>query len=315
MKNSYLSAMIAIFIFAGMGSTIALATPGEQGSTNGKPFQSLQARIDILSLDLAEAVALLQAQIDTLVSEQADQDTLIAALQSAVATLDARVSQNETDIEGLQYIQGLQAQLIEALDVRVTDLEARVAANEDDIAALVLVDQALQELIDTIQDQIDTIDARITENDGDIAVLQGQVIQLQSDLDDVQDDLAEKQNRVNGICSAGSSIRQINSNGTVVCEPDTVSAGVGTLTTYRSLDSVTVPSSIWTVKYVTNNRYCTGTNYRAVGGGFNLNGSMGPFGHVYRNYPTSNTNWRATVRSDSTGERTLTTYVVCARVQ
>lgn len=315
MKKTYLFTMIAVFIFAGMGSTTALAAPGEQGSANGKPFQTLQAQIDILSLDLAEAVALLQAQIDTLVSEQADQDTLIAALQSAVATLEARVSQNETDIEALQYIQDLQAQLIEALDVRVTDLEGRVAANEDDIAALVLVDQALHDMIIAIQNQIGTINGRITANDGDIAVLQGQVGQLQLDLNSVQSQLAGKQNRVNGICAPGSSIRQINSNGTVVCEVDSVSAGVGTLNTYYSADSVTVPSSIWSVQYVSNNRSCTGSNYRAVGGGFYVDGALGPFGHVYLNRPYSNYTWQAKVRSDSTGSRTLYTYVVCARVQ
>lgn len=159
-KKAYLTIMItatSLFIVTAIASPPVLAASGEQGSSNGKPFQTLQA------------------QIDTLVSEQADQDILIAVLQSAVAVLDIRVSQNEGDIATLQVIQNLQAQLIDALDTRVTDLEARVAANEDDIAALVLVDQALQGMITAIQNQIVTINARITANDGDITVLQSQV--------------------------------------------------------------------------------------------------------------------------------------------
>lgn len=306
---------VASLLVLSVHTISAVAAQGEQGSANGRPFQTLQNQIDILSVELDEAVSLLQDQINTLVAEQADQNTLIAALQSAVATLEARVSQNELDIATLQAIQNLQGQLISALETRVTGLEARVAANENDIAALVQADQALQGLIAAIQGQINVINARITANDGDIAVLQTQVGQLQTQLANVQAQLAAKQNRVNGICAAGSSIRQILTNGNVVCESDDVGAGVGTLSTFRSADTVTVPSSLIFVQFVTNDRYCTGTDYRAVGGGFYLDSSMGAFGHVYRNYPVSDTGWSATVRSDSTGSRSLTTYVICARVQ
>ena len=68
------------------------------------------------------------------------------------------------------------------------------------------------------------------------------------------------------------------------------------------------------MQLVTNSRYCTGSNYRAVGGGYSLTGHLG-FGHVYRSYPVSNGGWSVTVFSDSTSARTLTTYVVCAKVQ
>ena len=318
MKIKKLAAMIVLSTLTTMAvfyCGTAVSASKEQGSTNGPPFKSIQERIDLLELDLADALAHLQDQIDALVAEQADQDTLIAALQSAVATLEDRVTDNETDIATLQAIQNLQTQLIDALDVRVTDLEARVAANEDDIAALVLADQALQGLIGAIQAQIATIDARITANDGDISTLQSQVASLNAQLTSVQNQLASKQNRVNGICSPGYSIREIYANGNVACEFDNVSAGVGFLSTYRSWDTVNIPSSTFLTRTVTNTRYCTGSNYRAVGGGYYLSSHLG-VGNVFRNYPTSNnTGWYVRVRSDSTGSRTLSTYVVCARVQ
>lgn len=314
-KLSIVSAAISLLVFVAVIDGPAIAASNQQGSANGKPFQDLQYQIDVLTIDLADAVDLLQDQIDTLVIEQADQDSLITALQSAVGTLEMRVSANESDIALLQAIQNMQSQLIDALDTRVTELETRVAVNEADIAGLVLVDQALQEMIMAIENQITTINSRISANDGDISALQNQVLQLQLDLGTVQASLAAKQDRVNGICPVGSAIRQISSNGSVTCEVDSVSAGVGTLQTFRSSDSVSIPSSIFVVRTVTNNRACTGSNYRAVGGGYSVNGGTLGFGNAYRNYPTSNSNWQVRVRADSVGSRSLTTYVVCARVQ
>lgn len=302
-------AMSGCFCFGAMTITAA-----EQGSSNGMPFKSLQEQIDLLKIELSEAVNILQSQIDDIVVEQGEQNVLISALQSAVATLEARVEQNEMDIDTLQAITNMQAQLIDALDVRVTDLEARVAANEDDISALVLVDQALQGMIMEINNQIGFINTRIDMNDGDISVLQTQVSNLQTQLSSVQAQLAAKQNRVNGICAAGSSIRQINPDGSVICEPDTEGSGVGFLSVFSSSDAVDIPSSIILTRTVSNSRFCTGSNYRAVGGGHSVNGHLG-VGNVYRSSRNGATGWTVTVRADSAGSRRLTTTVVCARVQ
>ncbi len=309
---SSLAVFFGYLIFAAALASSATAS-NQQGSENGMPFRDISEQIDLLAIELADAVSALQGDIDQLYVDQADQDTLIAALQSAVATLEVRVSGAEMDIDTLQAMQNLQAQLIAELQNSVASLEADVAANAADIAALIAVDQNLQQLIAAIESQIQMTNARIDLNDGDISALQSQIVSLQAALATAQAQLAAKQDRVDGICAPGSSIREIFPNGNVVCEADTVSSGSGTLTSFRSSDTVNISSSTFVTRTVTNNRACTGSGYRAVGGGYSVSSHLG-VGNVYRNYPTSNTNWRVTVRSDSTGSRTLTTYVVCARV-
>lgn len=227
--RSTMIAAVALAMQFGYAPGAFAATGDEQGSSQGRPFQTLQSHIDMLASDFEAAVADLQSQIDDLVASQADQDAVIAAIQTAVNLLQGRVAANEGDIAALQAADAFQAQLIQALDARLSALEARVAVNENDIAALILADQTIQALIAAIQVQIATLDARITANDGDIAALQADVAALNSTLSFLQSQLAQKQDRVAGICAAGSSIRVINADGTVVCELDNVSAGVGTL--------------------------------------------------------------------------------------
>lgn len=317
MKKKYLVTLIAatsLSIFTATTSS-ALAAPKEQGSSNGQPFQTLQAKIDVVQMNLDDAVAMLQDQIDTLVDEQADQDALIAALQSALAALEARVTENENDIAAIQAVDAMQDQLIAALTTQYNMLEARVSDNENDIAALINADQALQLLIDTINNQISVINSRINANDGDISILQFQVSSLQTQVNNLTADLATKQNRVNSYCAAGSSIRVIHANGTVTCEVDNISAGVGSIETYTSSDTVTIPNSLIFVQYTSNSRYCSGAGYKAVGGGYSISGAgLGIGGHTMANRPTTN-GWYVKVRADTTFERTLTTYVQCAKVQ
>lgn len=312
MKYMTIAAFLLTTMLIGT-STAAMAASKEQGSTNGQPFKALQERIDVVQMNLDEAIVILQNQIDELVDSQADQDTVIAAIELSLAALEARVSENEGDIAELQAVQLMQQQLIDVLTVQYHELELRVTDNEGDIADLINMDQVLQQLILNIQNQIVTINARIDANDNDIVNLQAQVNTLQLELNALQVELATKQDRITGYCGVGSSIRVINANGTVSCELDTVSAGVGSLSSYISSGQRTIPASFWTVQYVNLSRYCSGSGYKATGGGFYVSGSLG-VGHIRQSRPYGN-GWLAGVRSDSVvSSKTLITYVVCSRV-
>ena len=267
MLRSTIIAAVALAMQLGLAPGASSATGGEQGSSNGQPFKTLQSHIDLLETDFNAAVADLQDQIDDLVASQAEQDAVIAAIQTAAGLLQDRVAANEGDIAALQAADAFQDQLIQALDNRLTALEARVTANENDIAALILADQTMQALIAAIQVQIGTLDARITANDGDIAALQADIATLNSMLSLLQSQLAQKQDRVNGVCAAGSSIRVINPDGTVVCEFDNVSAGVGTLQGTTATAVQEIPGAFLTAGVLTLAATCPST-YVVTGGGY-----------------------------------------------
>lgn len=310
------------------GASAKTDNSGEQGSSNGQPFKTLQTRIDQLGSDFEAAVADLQAQIDDLVASQAAQDTIIAAIQTAATLLQDRVAANESDIEALQAADLFQVQLIQALDDRLTALELRVSANEEDIAALILADQTMQAMISAIQGEITILNQRIDANDADIADLESEIGLLNTQLTSLQAELATKQNRVNGVCGAGSSIRQINADGSVVCEVDTVSAGVGSFVTTNVTRNAEIPGAGLFAGSLTLSAWCPST-YRVTGGGYSVSG----YGDVWdgderlvavvadRHYGNS---WRVSAYNDNvvicafgscSGKSRLYVYAKCGRVQ
>ncbi|MBT5665266.1 MAG: hypothetical protein HOJ06_08010 [Rhodospirillaceae bacterium] len=291
----------------------------------------MQSHIDLLRSDLEAAVGDLQNQIDDLVASQAAQDLIIAAIQTAADLLQDRVAENEGDIDALQAADDFLAQLIQALDDRLTLLEARVTDNEGDIAAILLADQVTQNLINAIQAQIANLNLRIIANDGDISTLQSLVGSLLTQLNSLQTQLAAKQNRVLGVCGPGSSIRQINSNGSVICEPDSVSAGVGSLSTLRVTETQEIPSAGLTAGSLSLSATCPST-HRVTGGGYQISGfgtgvlpiSGDPrFVKVLRTRSSGN-DWNVRVSNDNivvdiiitkSFQTRLDVYAQCGRVQ
>jgi peptidoglycan hydrolase CwlO-like protein len=280
---------------------------------NGQPFQALQSQIDNLSADLATAVAFLQGQIDELVSSQADQDVLIEALQTSVGALESRVLENETDISALTIWNNMQDQLIANMSSRIDALEARVSDNENDIAAIILSDQAMQQMIQMIKNNILIIEQRIDVNDSELDYLQSRVVQLNAQITNLYAQLSTKQNRISSACAAGSSIRVIYANGSVSCEIDNVSAGVGRLIRNLQVRSVSMPQSIVTVTRRSVTSTCP-SGYQVSGGGHAVsNGGLGA-GMVRQSRPSGNS-WYVWAEADSTfSSRTLYGYAMCLKV-
>ena len=205
MKKMFLKSVAILIItlvvpFMGVSTAISKDNPNnEQGSTNGQPFKTLSERIDVVTADLSDAVAYFQSEIDALEASQADQDTLIAMLQTALGQLELRVMQNETDIASLEAWHLMQDQLIAALDSRITDLEARVTVNEGDIAAIILVDQAQQQLIQANLQQINLNNQLIAINAGDINTLETQIVNLQNDITNLQNQITTNKGKINNL--------------------------------------------------------------------------------------------------------------------
>lgn len=274
------------------------------------------------------AQANLEAQIDDLVSSQNAQDELISAIQTAVTLLQEHVSLNAEDIEALQAVVDYQGQLVQALENNLYLLEERVLSNENDITAIVLADQNMQELVLAIQNQISSLVQLINSNDGDIIDLREKVTILENKLLAVQMDLSTKQNRINGVCSPNYSIRQINADGTVVCEYDTVSAGSGTIKTIRVYDGEEIPGSGLLVGQLTQTVVCPST-FSVTGGGYEISsfGDVWPgdprLVNVTMTRPYGN-GWYVHVINDNvvvcgfgscSGQSSLHAYAICAKVQ
>lgn len=280
MKNNRRLASLTILSILLLGTNaVTFATVhnpnNEQGSTNGQPFNTLKTQLELLESNFDEAIRFLQSQIDVLNVDQDAQDDLISALFTAIDSLDQRIVGLEGRADA-QYllIEALQAQdifleqLITALEQNLADLESRVAANEEDIAAIIQADIVTQQLIGAIEANITNLELLINNNAGDITDLNTLLVELDTQLTALIATVATKQDRIAGVCATGSSIREINSDGTVVCEQDDV--GSGSLTSLGSALSIQVPGrSIFSTGSLTRSATCP-SGYTVTGGGYDI---------------------------------------------
>lgn len=304
-KTAQLITTMALFL--GLTLVAGTATAGKGELPKGQPFQILQEQITDLETYLSEEFAAvwtrvgeLQAAINANNARDDAQDQLIAILGGALAELEARVAANEASIEALQAQDAVLGALITALQSRADDLQAQMNTQGDRIDLIVLADQALQQLIDALEARVTVLEGNMITANTDIATLKQQMAAAQSAI-------AAKQDRVWQYCPTGSSIRQINANGSVTCETDTVATGGFTsfnVQTQSQSDNAN-NTAIWNWTSVTAT--CPSGSKRTGGGHWMTTDTMTPA----RSHPTGSNSWVFTIGGTMPVSFTYRAYAVC----
>ena len=217
--------------------------------TDSEPIDNVFADV---TAGLSAVVSALQAQ---LLQEILDRQNGDAALAAQIAANTTLITTNTGDIVANATSIATNAAGISAnatgIGTNFTAIAANstdIAANASGIAANVSGIAANASGISANSTDIAANAAGVQNNSAGVSSNAAAIATAQSDITNLQ---VNKQNRVTGLCPAGSSIRVINANGTVACEVDndantTYSAGAGLLlagTTF-SVDTAIVQARV-----------------------------------------------------------------------
>ena len=197
------------------------------GGPKGKPFVAIDDQI----IEVKGAISSLQDQIDLLVARVDTTEqrldavgVAVVSLQENSALLQLMVDQNATDIASING-------RIAELEGNVTSLQAQISANDGDITALEAELAADQVLITNLQTALLALQAGSISADAD---LQGQIdnnsgliLAMESEIKSLQDGLQLKQNLVSGSCPHDEHLVAVQSDGSVVCDPDNQTSTAG----------------------------------------------------------------------------------------
>jgi uncharacterized protein YlxW (UPF0749 family) len=256
---------------------------------------------------------------------------VVALTGPAIAEKDK--SDKDDKVPGGKKFARLQMQILElqgqlgtlaaqhaAADQRLADLEssfaeaqAELAANTASISALLTADQELHNLIDGLQAHAAQIEERLASLEtlpGEVEALSTELHGLRTRVEQLEAEVATKQAAITGICAPGSAIRQINSDGTVVCQPMPV-AQLSDYFEQTSFVAVANGATSWTVSCV--------SGYDLLSGGFDLGFTSGL--QVLYSGPSNESGfpqrWRVTVNAASSltpPQRQLRLTLRCGKV-
>lgn len=271
--NNFIKSTLSVALSVALSSAVLAGNTTNKGaSPNGKPFVEIAGKI----IEVEGKVATLMDQVDSIIGKvdsiedrlSAD-ETAILVLQTTSDSLQAQIFANADDIASLQgqvtNLENLNADL-QAQIYDLGDADGTLQLKIDDNSVLITtLNQSISDMSISLQDQIDN-------NAGLIGL-------LQTEIGLINESLAMKQMIVSGSCPSGQAIREIQADGSVVCEFDDVASAPGTISQVRVYNS----------SYVYSNR--SGRAYADCPSGYLLTGggAGGYFG--YRGYVYSRPGW------------------------
>jgi peptidoglycan hydrolase CwlO-like protein len=273
--NIFIKSTLSVALSVALCSAVFAGNKTNKGaSPNGKPFVEIEGQI----IEVEGKVATLMDQVDSIIGRvdsiedrlSAD-EAAILVLQSTSDSLQAQIFANANDIASLQdEVTNLESANAD-LQVQIYDLgdaDGTLQSKIDDNAILLTtLNQSISDISISLQDQIDN-NARL------IGLLQSEIVLI-------NESLAMKQMIVSGSCPSGQAIREIQDDGSVVCEVDDVASGPGTISQVR----------VYNYSYVASNR--SGRAYADCPSGYLLTGggAGGYFG--FRGYVHSRPGWQS----------------------